>query len=115
VPDLLAACDLFVLPSRQEGLGVAALEAMVLGRPIVATDVGGLAEAVRHECTGLLVPPDDPVALKDAIARLLGDARLRARFATAGPRRVDEDFRVDRMIDSYERLSFEVLEETRRL
>ena len=114
VADLLAACDVFVLPSRQEGLGVAALEAMAAGRPIVATRVGGLAEAVVDGGTGLLVPPDDPAALADALARLLRDPALRARLAAAGPVRIAEGFRTDDLVDAYEDLYFEVLAEAGR-
>ena len=70
VADLLEACDVFVLPSRQEGLGVAALEAMARARPVVASAVGGLAEAVVDGETGLLVPPDRrPGARRRARAR----------------------------------------------
>lgn len=115
VPDLLAACDVFVLPSRQEGLGVAALEAMALGRPIVASRVGGLAEAIAHEETGLLVPSEHPVALQWALARLLRDPELRARLGARGPARIERGFRSERMVDDYEQLYFEVLEEVGRL
>lgn len=70
-------------PSRREGVGLAAREAMAHGRAVVATTVGGLPEAVTHGETGLLVPPQDPEALRDAIERLLGDAELRARLGAA--------------------------------
>jgi glycosyltransferase involved in cell wall biosynthesis len=111
VPDLLSACDAFVLPSRREGLGVAALEAMALARPVVASRVGGLAEAVLHEGTGLLVPPEDPAALADALERLLRDPALRERLGTAGPGRVAERHSAKAMVDAYERLYAEVLAE----
>ncbi len=111
VADLLSACDIFILPSRHEGLGVAALEAMAAGRPIVATRVGGLAEAVVHERTGLLVPPEDPEALATALARLLRDPALRARLAAEGPARIAEGFRADDLVEAYERLYCEVLAE----
>jgi glycosyltransferase involved in cell wall biosynthesis len=114
IADLLAACDVFILPSRREGLGVAALEAMAAARPIVATRVGGLAEAVVHERTGLLVPPDDPPALADALARLLRDPALRARLAAEGPARIAEGFRADDLVTAYEDLYFEVLAEAGR-
>jgi glycosyltransferase involved in cell wall biosynthesis len=114
VADLLAACDVFVLPSRREGLGVASLEAMALARPVVATRVGGLGEAVVHEQTGLLVPPDDPGALAEALARLLGDAALRERLGAAGPARIAERYGSQAMVDAYERLYHEVLEERSR-
>ncbi len=113
VGDLLAACDVCVLPSRREGLGVAALEAMAAGRPLVATRVGGLAEAVADAETGLLVEPDDAAGLADALARLLADPELRARLGAAGPARVAERFAVERMVDAYEALYREVLEGAR--
>lgn len=109
--DLLAACDVFALPSRLEGLGVAALEAMAAGRPVLASAVGGLAEAVAHEKTGLLVPPDDPGALCAALARLLEDPALRKRLGDAGPARVRERYSAERMVEAYEALYAEVLAE----
>lgn len=72
-----------VCPSRREGYGVVAREAMAHGRPVVATAVGGLADAVEDGVTGLLVPPRDPAALRAALERLLGDAELRARLGAA--------------------------------
>jgi len=114
IADLLAACDVFILPSRSEGLGVAALEAMAAGRAVVATRVGGLAEAVVHERTGLLVPPGDPAALAGALAPLLRDPALRARLAAAGPARIDEGFRADQLVEAYEALYGELLAEAGR-
>jgi glycosyltransferase involved in cell wall biosynthesis len=109
--DLLAACDLLVLPSRREGLGVAALEAMACGRAVVASRVGGLADAVVHERTGLLVAPEDPDALAAALARLTRDAGLRARLGAAGPGRIAEGFSAAQMCDAYARLYREILAE----
>jgi glycosyltransferase involved in cell wall biosynthesis len=88
VPACLAAADVVALPSRHEGLGVAALEAMVAERPVVASQVGGLAEAVVHGETGLLVPPEAPEALAAAVAHLAAAPELRARFGAAGRARV---------------------------
>jgi glycosyltransferase involved in cell wall biosynthesis len=79
-----------VCPSRREGYGVVAREAMAHGRPVVATSVGGLADAVEDGVTGLLVPPRDPVALRAALERLLGDAELRARLGAAARERACE-------------------------
>ena len=95
----LAAADIVALPSLQEGLGVAALEAMAAGRPVVASRVGGLAEAVVHEETGLLVPPGDPTALAAALARLARDPDLRARLGVAGHARVLARYTATRMAE----------------
>jgi len=103
-PDLLAACDLFVLPSRREGLGVAALEAMAVGRPVVASRVGGLGQAVLDGRTGLLVPPEDPEALAEALARALGDDGLRRTLGEAGPAHVAEHYLGSAQVLTYERL-----------
>jgi glycosyltransferase involved in cell wall biosynthesis len=83
----LAAADVVALPSLQEGLGVAALEAMAAGRPVVASRVGGLAEAVADGETGLLVPPGDAAALATALGRLVAEPALRERLGAAGRRR----------------------------
>jgi glycosyltransferase involved in cell wall biosynthesis len=95
----LAAADVVALPSLREGLGVAALEAMAAGRPVVASRVGGLAEAIVHEETGLLVPPGDPSGLATAFARLATDADLRARLGAGGVARVRARFTTARMAE----------------
>jgi glycosyltransferase involved in cell wall biosynthesis len=79
-------------PSRREGYGVVAREAMAYGRPVVATVVGGLLDAVEDEVTGLLVPPGDVKALRAAIERLLGDAELRRRLGGVARARAKERF-----------------------
>ena len=111
---LLAASDVLVLPSRREGLGVAALEAMAAQKPVVATRVGGLAEAVVDGRTGLLVEPEDADGLAAAIARLVREPETRAKLGAAGPARLSEGFLAGQMVDAYEKLYREVLAERRR-
>ena len=77
------------VPSRREGVGMTAREAMAYGRPVVATAVGGLPDAIRDGENGLLVPPGDPAALREAIERLLADAGLRERLGTAARAHVE--------------------------
>src|SRR5205807_8725782 len=89
IPVCLAALDLFVLPSLNEGMGRALVEAMAMGRPVVATRVGGIPDVVTDGATGLLVPPRDDRALADAILTLLRDLRLLAAAVEAAQRRVD--------------------------
>ncbi len=82
-----------VCPSRREGYGVVAREAMAHGRPVVATAVGGLVDAVDDGETGLLVPPGDVAALRAALGRLLGDRELRERLGAAARKAAGERFR----------------------
>lgn len=83
LPRLLADWDMVVLPSISEALGIVALEAMACGKPVIASSVGGLAEIIKDNETGLLVPPCDPDALVYAIRRLLNDGTLRQNMAHA--------------------------------
>ena len=87
VEEALSALDVFAFPSRWEPFGLAALEAMSLGLPVVASRVGGLPEFITDEREGLLVPPGDPVALAAALRRLAGDEPLRLRLGQAGAAR----------------------------
>jgi glycosyltransferase involved in cell wall biosynthesis len=93
----LDACDLIVLPSREEGMPVAALEAMMRSRPVVATRVGGTPEVVSDGETGLLVEAGDPVQMADALARLIRDPGLRISMGQAGRRRAMREFTIDAM------------------
>jgi glycosyltransferase involved in cell wall biosynthesis len=86
-------------PSHREGFGVVCAEAMAHGRPVVAGDVGGLRDLVVQEETGLLVPPGDVAALRDALRRLLADEGLRRRFGDAGRARIAEHFTWKRFAD----------------
>jgi glycosyltransferase involved in cell wall biosynthesis len=85
----MRACHVVVLACRRDragdmdGIPTVFMEAMATGRPVVSCAISGIPELVRHEETGLIVPPDDPVALADALARLGGDAALRARLGRA--------------------------------
>ena len=92
VPNLLAAADLFVLPSLWEGLPMALIEAMAAGLPVVATDVSGTRGVMLHGETGLLVPPGDAAALAQAIAALLAEPERAARMGAAGRLRVERYF-----------------------
>jgi glycosyltransferase involved in cell wall biosynthesis len=96
--DLLSVLDVFVLPSLWEGMPYAILEAMSLGKPVVATRVGGCKDVVVDGETGLLVDARDPGSLAGAIRRLLRDSEERRRMGERGQRRAREMFGLDRMI-----------------
>jgi glycosyltransferase involved in cell wall biosynthesis len=110
VPELLAACDVFVLPSRYEGLPLSVLEAMAAAKPVVATAIEGTDEVVLHGETGLLVPPAAPSALAQGIRAVLADRALAARMGQAGRARVCREFSTTRMIDEVTGVYDELLE-----
>lgn len=101
VTKYLAAADMFILPSRSEGLPIALLEAMSLGLPIVATRVQGVEEVVMEQQHGLLVPIGDVTALSDAILQLLRNPQLGCKLGDAAKQRVVESYSVDHMGERY--------------
>lgn len=104
VPALLAASDVAVLASRWEGCPLAVMEAMAAGRPVIATAVGGVPELVRHERTGLLVPPGSRAALAAAMARLLLDVGERRAMGEAAATHARLHCDESAMIRAYQRL-----------
>ncbi len=104
VPDLLCASDVGVLCSHQEGFANAILEGMAAHLPMIVTNVGGNAEAVEHERTGLVVSPGQPEELSDAILRMARDVSLREEMGAAGLRRVTDNFQISRVVSAYDDL-----------
>lgn len=104
VDRLLTAADLFTQPSRSEGLPLAVLEAMAAGLAVVATDVGGMGQAVIDGETGVLIPADDEGALPRALGALLDDPARAERLGAAGRRRVEAEFSVEAMARRYRAL-----------
>lgn len=107
---LLTGCDAYVLSSRWEGMAFSMLEAMAAGRPIVATDVSGVREALDveegHGPAGWIVPPEAPAALGQALRAVLGDPAEAHRRAEEAARRARERFAVERMVLETERVLF---------
>jgi glycosyltransferase involved in cell wall biosynthesis len=95
VPCWLTASDIACVPSHVEPLGNATLEAMAHALPVLACHVGGIPEMVRHGETGLLVPPQGPERLADALGKLISDAALRERFGRAGRQVCEQRFTLD--------------------
>ena len=97
-----AACDLFVAPSIYESFGFIYLEAMSYGKPVVGCSVGGVPEVVEDGVTGVLVPPEDPLRLSEAIVQLLREPALRRQMAQQARERVVAHFTRDRMVSQTE-------------
>ncbi|HMI57260.1 MAG TPA: glycosyltransferase [Gemmatimonadaceae bacterium] len=104
IADILAAGDLFTMPSLSEGLPLALVEAMSFGLPVVVTRVGGVPEVVTDGVEGFLVPPSDPGALAAALGALLDDASRRRQMGEAARTRALRDYALSTMADRYERL-----------
>ncbi len=101
VPELLRSFDVFALSSRVEGISNTILEAMATGLPVAATRVGGNAELVEDGVTGTLVPPRDPDALAEALARYAADTRLRREHGSRARSKVEREFGLEGMVARY--------------
>jgi glycosyltransferase involved in cell wall biosynthesis len=112
--DYFHSCDVFVLPSvqRSEAFGIVQLEAMACGKPVVCTELGtGTSYVNEHEKTGLVVPPNDPNALSEAVNHLLNNPLIREQYGVGGMSRVKQFFSLEKMIDSTEFLYRQLLQE----
>ncbi len=109
VPELLAASDLFVLPSLNEGMGRAVVEAMAAGKAVIATDVGGVPDLVADGESGLMVEAESPEQLAGAIVMLLKDEDLRRKMGVEGKNRAEE-YSIDAMLEKIDALYQELLE-----
>jgi glycosyltransferase involved in cell wall biosynthesis len=109
----LAAMDIFCLPSLRQGLGTIMLEAMALGRPVIATGVGGVYSVVHDNETGLVVPPSNSARLADRILELLADPQRARSIGESGRQLVLRDFGVAKMVSRTAELYREVLSESK--
>jgi glycosyltransferase involved in cell wall biosynthesis len=114
IPDILASCDIGVLPSRAEGLPNAVLEYMAAGLPVVASRVGGNPELINDDVTGLLVPPQDSSALANALVELVRDEEKRNRIAINGRCLATQDYSFDRLVREVDELYTELLAQAGR-
>lgn len=108
---LMGTMDVFLMTSEFEGLPIALLEAMTLGKPVVSTRVGGIPEVVETGVTGLLAPVGALDELTSSVTRLLDDASLRTRLGAAGAAKVESEYHVQRRVRAIENLYDEVLAE----
>lgn len=102
VDPYVASADLFLLPSSQESFGLAALEAMAYGVPVIASDVGGLPEVVVHGETGYLAPVGDVMTMATYAVQLLQDPALYTRMSRASTAHVQEHFSAEKIVPQYE-------------
>lgn len=110
IPKYLHEADVFVRPSRSEGMGVSFVEALAAGLPIIATPVGGILDIIQDEKTGLFCESENPTDCAEKILRLLRDKELSANIAVQGKKMVEEKFSWDKISAEYERI-FEKLGE----
>jgi glycosyltransferase involved in cell wall biosynthesis len=113
VEELLAAADLFVLPSQHEGMSIALLEAMASGLPLVASDIPGNRTLIESGETGVLISVDNPPALAEAIENLLASPERGKQLGIAARKRVQQHFTLKFMVDRLVALFSELLSETR--
>ena len=99
LPRWMGALDMLVHPALMEGMGISLLQASAAKVPVVASDVGGIPEAVRNGENGILVPPNDAVALRAAIRKLIHNPELRRQLGETGRRIVTEEFSIDAMVE----------------
>jgi len=111
VPDFLAQMDIIVLPTRKRGEGcpVSLLEAMACGKASIATDVPGSHDIIENGISGLLVPPDDPASLAQAIRLLLENPDLRQKLGAAARKRIVEHYTIEKEVLAHEKLYMEIL------
>jgi glycosyltransferase involved in cell wall biosynthesis len=109
IPDMLALCDIFVLPSESEGFGRVLVEAMAMAKVVVAATVGGVPEIVLDGETGILVPSAAPALLADAVRSLLVDPARAARLGAAGRARAESTFSLAAHVGGVERVYAEFL------
>ena len=104
VLEKLGSADIFALASVTDAQGASdvfptvIIEAMAAARPVVSTRLAGIPESVVHGETGLLVPPEDTMALAEALRRLIQDAKLRLHYGRAGRERIEQHFRIDQTV-----------------
>jgi glycosyltransferase involved in cell wall biosynthesis len=109
IPEITACFDIAVLASLFEGLGRVLLEAMAVGKPVIASRVGGIVDVVDDGLTGILVPPGDEKALVSALIRLLSDGDPRKRMGEAGKRKIDSRFSAKTMVNEIEKVYNELI------
>jgi glycosyltransferase involved in cell wall biosynthesis len=101
-PDVIRALnqsDLFILPSRMEGIPVSVMEAIASGLPVITTKISGLGEIISSGITGLLVPPENPEAIADSVLQLMQNSDLYYQFSISGREKIEKEFNIESSVD----------------
>ena len=114
IPDLLKIIDIVVMPSIQESFGIVSLEAMAMKVPVIATNVGGLPEAIEDGKTGIIVPPKDIDSLENAIKYLIENPQIRKIMGRAGRKRVADKFSIKSNVKMTEEVYLNVLQKSKK-
>jgi glycosyltransferase involved in cell wall biosynthesis len=109
ITEILARVDILVLPSLQEPFGKIVIEAMAMEKPVIASHVGGVPEIVVHGQTGLLVPPADSEALRQALEQLIPDRQKRGQMGMKGRKRVEQYFSLEKTVRETEQVYEQIL------
>ena len=102
IKEALVSIDILVMPSLREGFPMVTLEAMAMAKPIIAADIDGIREQIEHQKNGLLVPPENPVVLAEAVISLLKNKEKAERLGLAAKKRVEEEFSLKKMVNETE-------------
>lgn len=108
IPEIISCMDLLVLPSKREGFPISILEYMAMGKPVIATRVGGVPEIIQHGVNGFLIPPDNPKALAEAIQKFLNNRKFFEQMAINGRKTIVKKFNTNNILTKYEALYEEV-------
>ena len=109
IREIFSAVDLLVIPSLLEGFPMVTLEAMAMAKPIIATNIDGIAEQITDGVNGVLVPPKDPSALAKAVVRVLNDKKLARTMALSAREKVEQEFSVEKMVAETEKVYLSLL------
>jgi glycosyltransferase involved in cell wall biosynthesis len=110
IPEILNKFDVFVMPSIWEGLGIALIEAMASGLPVIGSRVDGIAEIIEDEVNGILVETENSIELTDKMFKLIENPELASKFALAGRQTVIDKFDLSRIVKAYEQVYLEILQ-----
>ena len=110
IPAILSFADLGIISSVAEGIPQFLFQMMAMGKPVIATEVGGIPEIVTSGVNGLLIPPEEPAALAKAMVQVLGDPESARRLGEAGRRLVEQEYTVEKMAEKVYRVYQKVYE-----